>query len=106
MHMRFETPAPKEAPEQARIRALADAAERLAKEWESPNHIWKALDQAGITVQAERAAWFKKIYSELKKRGASPAKEEPLSKQEWIIRDAERFAAGHPEDGTDAQDEA
>lgn len=97
--MRFESPPPRESAEQARVRALADAAERLAKEWESPNHVWKALDQAGITVQSERAAWFKKVFSELKKRGARAAKKEaPLSEQEWIIRDAERFAAGHPED--------
>lgn len=105
--MRFETPAPKEATEQARVRALADAAERLAKERDSPNHVWKALDQAGIRVQAERVVWFKKVFAELKRREAGTSKEEkPFSEREWIIRDAERFAAGHPEDDAETQDEA
>ena len=91
---RFE--APHIDPEKRRLAKLADDAEVYAKTYEPPHHLYKALDQSGITDPQERARLIPEIKKELHRR-----KPLPLSKRADLIEDARRLEAQHTKENED-----
>ena len=88
------------SPEKSRAETLADAAMRLAPsldlERQPDLHVYKALDQAGITDPGAR----KKLIPEIKKvlHRRRPV---PLSEREDLIEDARIQELRHPKDDED-----
>jgi len=87
---------PKTESEKTRLAKLADAASAYAKEYASPHHIYKALDQAGIADPETRAELIPKIKIELHRR-----KPKPLSEREDLIEDARIQEMRHPKEDED-----
>ena len=92
---RFETPAID--PERARVAKLADAALEFAKTYEEPHHIYKALDEAGVSDAGERKRLIGRIKAELHRRRPIP-----FSEREDLIEDARAQEARHPNDEDEA----
>ena len=98
---RFE--APHIDPEKRRLAKLADDAEAYAKTYEPPHHLYKALDQSGITDPQERARLIPEIRKELHRRNLPAGRQGrvPLSKRADLIEDARRLEARHPKEDED-----
>ena len=92
--MRFETPMTD--PKAERLSKLAAAAEVFAKTYAPPHHIYKALDQAGITDPESRAEMIPEIKKELHRRRTIP-----LSERADLIEDARLRELRHPKDDED-----
>jgi hypothetical protein len=92
---RFEMP--KTDPKQEGVAKLADAAAAFAKTYASPHHVYKALDQAGITDPETRAELIPSIKKELHRR-----KPIPLSERVDLIEDARIQELRHPKDEDEA----
>jgi len=84
-------------PNQERVARLADAAAVFAKTFAPPHHLYKALDQAGITDPETRAELIPAIKKELHRR-----KPIPLSERDDLIEDARLQELRHPKDEDEA----
>lgn len=93
--MRFESPMTPDV-DRTRIVRLADAAEAFAKTYAPPHHLYKALDQEGVTDPESRAELIGKIKAELHRR-----KPVPLAKRADLIEDARIQELRHPKDDED-----
>lgn len=65
--MRFDAPPSPDVGRDALVGKLADRAKALAKDFEWPHSVYKALDESGIKGD-DRKSWFSKVAAELKRR--------------------------------------
>lgn len=66
--MRFEQPPSAESRDADLVGRLATSAKELAKTFEWPHNVYKALDALNIKDAKERSAYFAKTAAELKRR--------------------------------------
>ncbi len=90
--MRFDRPPSAESREAELVGRLATKAKELAKEFEWPHNVYKALDALSIRDAAERKTYFAKTAAELKRRKTTKRLADDASTSESAKYEAEERA--------------